>query len=185
MLKLPQVTLIAFTGKDIPGHQEAIRKSCEGIEYGAVKLIVSPSADINEWNHKILFDLTKHVDTDYCLLIHADSWVLRPDLWTDEFLQYDYIGAPWPEGSQPVRVGNGGFSLRSKKLLDAFNELKLPFTDNGTGFFNEDGQICVYHRKTLEDAGIKFAPVELASKFSRELHCHDSEKETFGFHKYL
>lgn len=185
MLKLPNVTLIAFTGKDIEGHRKMLDKSCEDIEFGAIKLIESPSKDIDEWNRKILYELTNHVDTDFALLIHADSCVVNPLCWTDEFLQYDYIGAPWPEGSQPVRVGNGGFSLRSKKLLDAFNDLNLPFTDNGTGFFNEDGQICVYHREALEKAGIRFAPVELASTFSRELPCHDSEKETFGVHKYL
>lgn len=185
MLKLPQVTLICLTGLNIPGHEEAIRKSCEGIEFGAVKLIESPSKDINEWNHKILYKLAWYVDTDFALLIHDDSRVIHPEKWTDEFLKYDYIGAPWPAGSQPVRVGNGGFSLRSKKLLNAFNALNLPFTDNGTGYFNEDGQICVYHRKALEDYGIKFAPVELASQFSRELPCRDSEAETFGFHKYL
>lgn len=185
MIKLPDVTLIAYTGKDIEGHRKALDKSCEGIEFGAVKLIVDPSKDIDEWNSKILYKLTEHVFTSHCLLIHADSWVINPHVWTDEFLQYDYIGAPWPEGSQPERVGNGGFSLRSKKLLNAFNDLKLPFTDNGTGYFNEDGQICVYHRKALEDYGLKFAPVEIASKFSKELECHDSEKETFGFHKYL
>ena len=35
------------------------------------------------------------------------------------FLDYDFIGAPWPEGQEEnsLLVGNGGFSLRSKSKL--------------------------------------------------------------------
>ncbi len=39
MLKLPSVTLICLTNKDFEGHKKAIDKSCEGIEFGAVKMI--------------------------------------------------------------------------------------------------------------------------------------------------
>jgi hypothetical protein len=42
--------------------------------------------------------------------------------------------------------------------------------------------MCVYYRKQLETYGIKFAPVPLASKFSHEKDCDDSDPEPFGFH---
>jgi hypothetical protein len=113
---------------------------------------------------------------------------LAIDGWMMIFLKYDYIGAPWKKNlhfladGTNVRVGNGGFSLRSKKILNAPSDLNLPFTDNGTGLFHEDGVLCVYHRKILEENGIKYAPVEIASMFSKERWCPDSKFFTFGFH---
>jgi hypothetical protein len=79
-------------------------------------------------------------------------------------------------------MGNGGFSLRSKRLMSVLNDLKLPFTDGGTGFFNEDGVICVYHRGKLEKVGIRFAPVDLGARFSLEKRCEESDLSPFGFH---
>src|SRR3990167_3268817 len=175
MLELPSVTLVAITDRDHEATEMALERSQEGIEYGEVKFLTPQLGSLEEYSRYVLFELTKHIDTPYCLLIQYDSWVLNPEKWTDEFLDWDYIGAPWPpeahytEKGVEVRVGNGGFSLRSKRLLDAFNELQLPFTDGGKGFTNEDGQICNYYRHTLEDYGIKFAPVEVAARFSREL----------------
>lgn len=191
MLELPNVSLLAVTSLHFEETERAIKKSREGIMFA--ETIYITDADIkssDEYSRYMLYEAGKHVKTPFALVIQYDGYVLRPDLWTDEFLAYDYIGAPWPpkmhytkEGEE-VRVGNGGFSLRSKKLMDAFNELKLPFTDNGTGFFHEDGQICNYHRKTLEDYGIKFAPVELAARFSTELKVPETT-ESFGGHKYI
>jgi hypothetical protein len=53
------------------------------------------------------------------------------------------------------------------------------------GLYNEDGNICVHNRHIFEANGCKFAPVEVASKFSREETLPDSEKETFGFHYHF
>ena len=90
MLKLPQVTLICLTNKNIPAHEEAIRKSCEGIEWGAVKMIVDYKCDsIDTWNYKIIYELHNYVDTDYAMLIHADGHPINPASWRDEFLNYD------------------------------------------------------------------------------------------------
>lgn len=75
--------------------------------------------------------MTDYVDTDYCLIIHDDGFIVNPHLWTDDFLKYDYIGAPWYLGinrgltwlqDRHNLVGNGGFCIRSKKLM---NELKF------------------------------------------------------------
>jgi len=61
-----------------------------------------------------------------CLLVQPDGFVINPDKWDNQFFEYDYIGAPWEQvphsyldpWGKPHRVGNGGFSFRSKKLLD-------------------------------------------------------------------
>jgi hypothetical protein len=104
-----------------------------------------------------------YLDTDHILIIQNDSWIVNPDSWTDEFLKYDYIGAVFPCRKKEIQ-GNGGFSLRSIKLIKYLStlpkEIKSPYM--------EDYSICIYNRKFLESLGFKFAPLELAKKFSVE-----------------
>jgi hypothetical protein len=204
-LVLNNVTLVIVSSIKMSETIQALKYSMRGIEYKEVLLISDqkpfnlnskitfrqclPMKNIDEYSKFMLYELTKYIDTDYALVIQYDGYVLRPQQWQPAFLHYDYIGAPWQKDayfttdSTNVRVGNGGFSLRSKKLLNIFNELNLPFTDNGTGFYNEDGMICNYYRKELERNGIQFAPVEIASLFSCEVVCPDSYSKPFGFHK--
>ncbi len=113
--------------------------------------------------------------------IQWDSWVLDADRWTNEFLGYDYIGAPWPllPGSLWDRmgyvkgrnVGNGGFSLRSTALMRHCQNLTL--------WLPEDDAICRKHRAALEAKGFRWAPEELAARFSFE---YIPAEGTFGFH---
>ncbi|MDM3853520.1 MAG: DUF5672 family protein [Aphanizomenon gracile PMC649.10] len=116
-----------------------------------------------------------------------------------EFLNYDYIAAPWRNQSHLVnsqgetvdildlnknRVGNGGFSLRSKKLLELSSQ--LDFDNIKTSSLSEDLIICHYFYEWFKDQGIKFAPLEIATKFSFEQTIEEVEnlswKTTFGFH---
>lgn len=136
----------------------------------------------------MLYELSKYIQTEFALFVHHRAHVLRPKMWSDEFLEYDYVGAPWKESTHftstgnEIRVGNGGFSLRSQRIMAAPRELGLEFTDNNTGFFHEDGQLCVYHRERLEAHGIRFAPVEIAARFSTEAKTTDTVRNPFGFH---
>lgn len=175
----------------IPESYEAVSYSQKGIEFGDMVFLTNQNLkSSDEYSRFMLFELYKWVQTDFALVVQHDGYVIRPEKWSNSFLGYDYIGAPWPPNTHftnknnEVRVGNGGFSLRSKKLLSSFPKLGLQFTDNGTGFFHEDGQICNYHREVLENDGIKFAPVEVAAMFSKE-HTVPETVQSFGFHKYL
>lgn len=205
VLNLSNVTLVAVSSVKIPQTLRALQYSMSGIDFGNVLLIshqrpknlpvtiqfkeCSPMNSSDDYSKFMAFELAKYIETDFALIVQHDGFVVRPNKWSDGFFRYDYIGAPWPgashytESGENIRVGNGGFSLRSKKLLSALNELRLPFTDQGTGYFHEDGILCVYYRKQLEAIGIKFAPVEVASLFSREIHCSDSIPDPFGFHR--
>lgn len=190
MLKLPDVTLIALTGVDFEGHKRALDKSCEGIDFGAVKIVWDEKCNsIDEWNRKIIQDLYRYVDTSHALLIHADGYVINPEVWEPAWMGYDYIGAPWPlpqddysyrdEEGGLQRVGNS-VSLRSKKLMElaATKEWK-PYYGNT----NEDGFICCHNRRWLESQGMRFAPLEVAAHFSKEHTIPENEGlETFMFH---
>ncbi len=210
-LYLPQVTLVAVSGIDPAGAINALLLSMHGIKYfDAVLISHNKPADLppgitfkqckstelastdpsnkDDYSKFMAYNLCDYIESDFCLIVHNDAYVLRPNKWDPAFLDYDYIGAPWPKNVHctnegvNVRVGNGGFSLRSKRMLGILNELSLPFTDNGTGFYNEDGILCVYYRKQLEDAGITFAPVDVAARFSHELDVPESIQQSFGFH---
>lgn len=140
-----------------------------------------PKLTHDTYSQFMLHELYKYVDTDYCLTIHDDGFVINPHLWNDEFLQYDYIGAPWLHTVQyfgeKYRVGNGGFSLRSKKLINLCRNIKTKG--------HEDAAISIYYRDALEQYGCKFAPVDVAMKFSLEEQipeCEFNLNNTFGFH---
>ena len=206
-IQLPRVTLVAVSSIRIKETIRALETSLKGITYYDAILISherpadlpvsirfvpgSKIESIDAYSKFMLYDLASYIESDFALVVQYDGYVVRSNKWDPAFLEYDYIGAPWKAGIHstslgvPVRVGNGGFSLRSKKLLNAPKELGLPFTDNGTGFFSEDGVLCVYHRAALEAYGVRYATVAVASKFSREASCPDSEARPFGFHKNL
>lgn len=204
-VKLPNVTLVAVSSVHLPKTVFALEHSMKDIEFARVLLVTHEKPDglrpditfvpceritsLDAYSKYMLYDLDQHIDTEYALIVQHDGYVVRPYKWNDEFLKYDYIGAPWRHGAHftkdgtPVLVGNGGFSLRSKKMISAFNDLKLPFTDGGTGFYNEDGVICNYYRKELEQAGIKFADPDVAARFSLEDKSFSRSIKPFGFHR--
>jgi len=125
---------------------------------------------------------------DFNLIIHSDGYAVNPDAWTDEFLNYDYIGAMWEDGG----MGNGGFTLRSRKLYDALIDIDIPWKtsdihqdvwdkphfhtiQNGEKLIPEDVMICRIFREDLEhNYGIKFAPYEIADRWSVECHTEPS-----------
>lgn len=41
----------------------------------------------------MVYELGSHIHTDFALIVHADGFVVHPEMWQDAFLDYDYIGA--------------------------------------------------------------------------------------------
>lgn len=192
-IKLQNVTLCCMGSiKYKDQQQKALDYSSRYIEFGAVKNIIVDTNNIDEWNKAVVFDLGDHIDTDYALFIHPDGFVVHPNKWSDTWLDYDFIGAPFPLprddfsyrdiNGKIQRVGNS-VSLRSKKLLQLPKKINMewkPFH----GFYNEDGYISVNMRHVFEEHGCKFAPLEEAIKFSREVPLAENKGiETFCFHK--
>ena len=146
MKKLPTITLLGIDCVNVERLRKALDISCERIEFGAVKLLTSlPTNDmrkisidhigsIEEYSKFCIKNLIEYVDTDYVLVIQYDGFVLNANAWLDDFFNYDYCGAVWPVGPWfgddfPKElfgtevVGNGGFSLRSKELLETCSRL--------------------------------------------------------------
>lgn len=191
-LQLPNVTLICLTNQDFEGHKKAIDKSCESIDFGAVKMIWDEKCtSIDIWNKKIVYELGGYVDTEYAILIHADGYIINADMWNPDWLQYDFIGAPFPYPTDSFsyrdfhgkiqRVGNS-VSLRSKRLLDLPKKLDMEWK-SFYGFYNEDGYISVNNRHIFEENGCKFAPLDVAVHFSKEHEIPENKGlSTFMFH---
>jgi len=208
-IKIPDVTLIAVSSIKIDETILALQKSYRYIDFGYVKIVTHECPenlpkeisfeeclelnDIIKYNRFIFEELHQYVDTSHCLVIQYDSWVLNPELWDNDWLQYDFCGAPWEwrtnsyltDGGERVRVGNGGFSIRSRILLSAPKKLGLEL-EQRQGYWNEDGNICCYWRKEFLEFGIKYAPVEVAARFSYETPVPENnfgKMKFFGFHK--
>lgn len=117
--------------------------------------------------------MPRMIATPFVLVIQWDGYVVDTSAWANAFRKYDYIGGVIHQAAGNV-VGNGGFSLRSRKLLKA-----LPTLPGSR--LNEDMVICRMFRQTLETKfGIRFAPEKVAERFSYEDHYPG--KATFGFH---
>ncbi|MBP9822349.1 MAG: hypothetical protein KBC81_02830 [Candidatus Pacebacteria bacterium] len=198
MKKLDNVTLFGLDDVDINRLIQAEEICTKDFEFAKIKLLTSLDSDnshvvkiepvksIREYSEFILKKLNDYIDTDFVLLIQHDGFILNPDAWDDRFLEYDYVGAPlWKDGNYVV--GNGGFSLRSKKLLEFLQKDENIFVPEISGEkydLNEDWIICVQKREYLESKGIRFAPVDVAKKFSFESNEVDGADWTdqFGFH---
>lgn len=145
---------------------------------------IPPLKTVREYSLWLLKNAARFVETDFALFVQHDGFVVNQDRFLPEFLDYDYIGAPWPKHfiqNRGRRIGNGGFSLRSKKLLDLCATMDFSSAKDDA----EDFMVCVEFRDELEAAGMKFAPLELAAKFSLENKIEDFDNfgiRTFGFH---
>ncbi|WP_052293839.1 DUF5672 family protein [Azospirillum sp. B510] len=126
----------------------------------------------------VLKELHRHIETPYVLLVQWDGFIQDARLWSEEFRAFDYIGARWTMFTDEANVGNGGFSLRSRRLLQATADPDV------VECHPEDYHMCRTYRRLLQERyGITYAPAGLADRFSIE---HGAELtqpvETFGFH---
>jgi len=227
-MNLNNVTLICVdgVGKN-DSSKKAINKSILNIQFAKVilltcdnlikdinaEIIKIPRMNWNEYNEFIISKLSNYFDTEFVLLCQDDGYISNYQMWDNKFLDYDYIGAPWPQdlmsqlmynleknvdlngekfqqeiklknyNPNNYRVGNGGFSLRSQKLCKFVQQYSNKYTNKP-----EDNIISIYEKEDIENAGMKIAPIELAAKFSvesaNEFNPNRDRNKTFGFHRF-
>lgn len=192
-LQLPTVTLCCVDTRSPLQAIHALQQCMQYADFGQVLLIgaadaaahlpadgsisltpIEPLCNIDAYSRFMLKELHAHIHTDHVLVVQWDGFIIDPAHWHDDYLKWDYIGAPWYHGASPGYVGNGGFSLRSRKLLAATPHLStLPGEP-------EDMTICVHQFYALHTQhDIQVAPVELAKEFSCE---YGTYRRSFGFH---
>lgn len=159
--------------------KEVITISDKEFYDGARNIQVASDISFGDICSIMLKGLSDKISTEHALFVQWDGMAHDHTMWQDEFLTFDYIGAPWPFVVTDNKVGNGGFSLRSKKLIDSLSmdpRIKL----GGIFGNSEDAIICQQERQYLEyKYGVKFADIDSASKFSLEIGDH---RNSFGFH---
>ena len=149
MLDLPGVTLCCI---DTANHALALRAlSCSradirfgrtlylthglpagiGVPDGIDIAPIAPIATQAEYSEFVLKSLRPWITTPHVLLVQWDGYVTNPAAWDPAFLACDYIGAPWHWHDDGMRVGNGGFSLRSLRLLDALQDPRITLDGRG------------------------------------------------------
>src|SRR5215469_14731865 len=129
-----------------------------GVEYVKVK----PWGTIQEFCEFLWYRVECWAPTSHILTIQWDGWVLDAEMWDPAYLQYDFVGAPWWY-SDTHNVGNGT-GLRSTKLMRFLERHRKVLPVYG----KEDELLGRVYRPILEYQGFKWAPEQLASKFSLE-----------------
>lgn len=185
-IQIPEVTLFGVDAHDPEGLLLAAQKSQEHVHFGAVEIITRRLFYGREgYSNFCIKDMHAYIHTSHALMIHPDGYILNPSAWDPAWLSYDYIGALWEFFTDNKKNGNGGFTLRSKKLLNAISNLAAKGIIQK--FHPEDHIICRVHRELLEkEYGIVFAPDEVCRKFSIESYGNPHPVYTgqFGFHGY-
>ena len=101
-------------------------------------------------------DFWNKVNGKKILSFQNDSILLKGGI--DQFLKYDYIGAPWVKPKEGYFVGNGGLSLRNRdKMIEICTK-----NNNKSNIEMED----IFFVKNLKGEGV--ADIETAHNFSIE-----------------
>ena len=194
-LALPEVALCCADSAYRDLAARALRASLEGCVFGdalfasdrdcgveGVRFVpIAPLRSLQDYSNFMIHGLHAHVSSGHALVVQYDGFVLHPQAWDPRFLDYDYLGPAvrLPDGSAG---GIGGFSLRSRRLLEALrDDPDIRRYDAARESYAEDIAICCAFRRILEQRhGIRFAPATLADRFAAEALVPG--EGTFGFH---
>lgn len=199
-LQLPNVTLICadcIHAQNVVPVLEFCKSLCD---FGDVKLLTSQDLDyphikidplnsLNDYSAFCLAKLYEFVDTSHMLVVQHDGWLLHPERWNPEWMQLDYLA---PLYLQYEIVGSGGFSFRSRALMEAVAKSCLPWDGknswnhaDGKNFWaHEDGVITLDLRPALESKGFKFANPDQAVAFADGGNPRKGVNPPFGFHGF-
>lgn len=191
MINLPNITAVIIDTHNHAKAIAAIRQTHKHIKPARTVFLtdidievpntevikIDPIRSKREYSEFCIRKLNQYFDTTHVLVFQWDGYVIDGNAWNEDFRDYDYIGAPWIYDER--NVGNGGFSLRSKRLQTILAE------DNFMDVLHpEDQSICIIYRFYLEEKyNIRFAPFELAQQFSFETL--QPVCPTFGFHNMM
>lgn len=195
---------MACTGRDHKSTALAIQRCTEKASFKNIVIFTNDASEFKrmdfdllerveyidagpweDWEELSVFGLTEipkyaNLYGTHVLGVHWDGFIVNQAAWNDSWLQYDYIGAAWPDGV----VGNNGFCLVSQRYFSAVQQLGLRPTveDCHPG----DAMVCrtawrhkKCHRIDMEQAGVRFAPLGVAKAFSVE---NEEYTSSFGFH---
>lgn len=138
-------------------------------------------ASMNFWNL---------INGEKIIIYQEDTFIFKNNI--DDFLNWDFIGAPWPvyQNDNIKGVGNGGFSLRTKSIMEKiintisigntkFNSSTLNYIEKTNSYIPPED---VYFTKNMENFNIGLlADRNSALQFSTESIFN---KDSLGGHQF-
>lgn len=154
--------------------------AAENLPQGMEVVQMAPLTSVEAYSRFVIESLPDFVTSRHVLIVQWDGFITHPQAWNDEFLSYDYVGAPWTNAPKGQDVGNGGFCLRSTRLMKRVREASLKVATSD--LHPEDVFVAVTCRPWLEAEGMRFPTADVARRFSVELGDRPEGEPSFGFH---
>jgi hypothetical protein len=197
-LQLPTVTLCIVDCINVDRSIKVLEHCKKMCDFGDVKFLTSIPTDyehavkirpLNSLLAYSIFMLSKmhqYFDTPSLMIVQRDGWILNPESWDNEWLELDFIGGIF---MQMNRVGSGGFSLRSKKIMQDVSRT-IPEWDWTQKHaeeiqlflnFYEDGELSL----SQFSKNYKIATMEQAANFSQAGNRTPAyfREKPFGWHR--
>lgn len=196
---LPHIEFLIRNAIDKLGAEWSQTIVCGNINYDSIcdivknigldiKIIKLPYDNLNQATYSKLLASLEFWDLivgEKVLIHQEDSCIFKNNI--NDFMEWDYIGAPWKHYvGENMKVGNGGFSLRSKSITKQVIN-KLPINNHETKWKVYDNKVPVspedvYFVDVMTKYNIgKIAPFETAKLFSTE---NINEPDSFGGHQF-
>jgi hypothetical protein len=169
--------IIVFHGKQNHGYLNNIINN-NLLQYKNRITLIKMNVDnltINDYNKIFITNVHFYdkIPTETFLVFQTDSMIFKNNKHLiDNFLKFDYAGAPWSDNIfDKYNVGNGGLSLRKKsKMLEIIEKSKKYLQNVNEDIFFSCNDIVPLYKPTFEEAKL----------FSIELVYSDI---SFGCHK--
>lgn len=173
---LPSWKVIVVHGPEGLAPCAGDRDLARDLRSGLIKSCRIPArvASLEDYNQMMTSpDVYARLPFEHILVAQTDSMLCSGALKTvDSFLDYDYVGAPWPYRLERLeRGGNGGLSLRKRSAMIRFTQLvpRGPKQPEDV-YFSTPSKACPLH----------IAPNDVAAAFSVE---HIITDAPVGTHK--
>jgi len=200
-IQLSDVTLLCVDCVNVIRAINVVEKCKAVCEFGDIKLLTSipntyehaveirPLDSLLAYSVFMLTDAYKYINTSHVLVVQNDGWIINPHAWNQDWLNYDYIG---PLFIQYDNVGVGGFSLRSKAIMEKAASVLPPWdgTLENADYIHynhvlmyEDGFLSF----TMQKYGFKYPSLSEAAIFAQGGNPNPKyyQPYPFGFHGKL
>lgn len=143
--------ILIFHGKDNKDYVNSIIGQLDSSRFLPPIALDTPNLSLEQYNQLLMSQaFYRSIPTETMLIFQTDTLILEPTQ-LEEFLEYDYVGAPWKSGI----VGNGGLSLRKKSKMLSVIAAVVPFNVNEDVYFSRQSVVSL--KKPSFEAAKRFA----------------------------
>ena len=175
LLQDHQWGLIIFHGTNNEDYIHEHLMDWENIHY--VKMNTD-NLDTNQYNELLCsseyWQILENYGCKHAIIFQIDTILLKPDI--EDFLQYDYVGAPWcVKWLNCLEVGNGGLSMRNVQTMKLLTQKYPKYTMNEDIWFS-----FMLLEEQKVNPNIKIPTIDIAKQFSVETIFYE---DPCGMHK--